>query len=350
MNNIREQLNRPLVAAGLAFLVGALFGLFALGWGLWPVTWTDASAEHLRSDLREDYLRMAIDSYARNPDPQLAMKRLAELGKEAQPALEIIKKNNGAQDPAVIGEFDKLVYGALGGPTVAAPVSETPVPGVVVEPTQAPRTSGGSNLTLILVLLCVLTLVIAAVLVYLFVLRNRGGQSAGAPAAGATIPRSARSAQAPAYTEGSPDVPVVQYLSSYALGNDLFDDSFSIDSPTGEFLGECGVGISETVGVGDPKKVTAFEVWLFDKNDIQTVTKVVMSTHAFNDPVIQQRLASKGEPVLAEPGKRITLETATLMLEARVVSMNYGSGALPANSYFDQLSLELAVWPKPAAA
>jgi hypothetical protein len=44
--------------------------------------------------------------------------------------------------------------------------------------------------------------------------------------------------------------------------------------------GECGVGISETIGVGDPKKVTAFEVWLFDKNDIQTVTKVLMSAHA----------------------------------------------------------------------
>jgi hypothetical protein len=106
------------------------------------------------------------------------------------------------------------------------------------------------------------------------------------------------------------------------------------------------VGISETIGVGDPKKVTAFEVWLFDKNDIQTVTKVLMSAHAFNDPAISQRLASKGEPVLAEPGKRIVLETATLQLEARVVNMNYGQGALPPNSFFDQMTLELAVWPK----
>jgi hypothetical protein len=138
-------------------------------------------------------------------------------------------------------------------------------------------------------------------------------------------------------------------LTTYNLGNDLYDDSFSIDSASGEFLGECGVGISETIGVGDPKKVTAFEVWLFDKNDIQTVTKVLMSQHAFNDPSINQRLASKGEPVLAEPGKRIVLETATLQLEARVVNMNYGTGALPASSFFDQLTLELAVWPKAAA-
>jgi hypothetical protein len=113
-------------------------------------------------------------------------------------------------------------------------------------------------------------------------------------------------------------------------------------------MGECGVGISDTIGVGDPKKVTAFEVWLFDKNDIQTVTKVIMSPHAFDDPTIRQRLESKGEAVLAESGKHVLLETATLQLEARVVEMTFGQGALPENSYFDRLTLELAVWPKAA--
>jgi hypothetical protein len=348
MNNLRDQLNRPLVLAGIAFVVGMIFGLVVLGWWLWPVQWTDASPQHLRADLQEDYLRMAIDSYARNPNPELAKQRLAELGEEAKPALELIKKNNGGQDPAVIGEFDRLLYGEVGAPLATLPV-ETPAEGVVVPTAALPEVTPAaaaprSSLTLILVLLCVLTLVIAAVLLYLFVFRNR--QTQGSATAGATIPRSARSAAGPAYAEATPDAPVVQYLSTYTLGNDLYDDSFSIDSPTGEFLGECGVGISETIGVGDPKKVTAFEVWLFDKNDIQTVTKVVMSTHAFNDPVISQRLASKGEPMLAEPGKRISLETATLQLEARVVSMSYGSGALPANSYFEQITLELAVWPK----
>ena len=87
---------------------------------------------------------------------------------------------------------------------------------------------------------------------------------------------------------------MAQFMASYKLGDDLFDDSFSIDFPAGEFLGECGVGISETIGVGDPKKVTAFEVWLFDKNDIQTVTKVLMSAHAFLDEATRLRLACQG--------------------------------------------------------
>ena len=92
--------------------------------------------------------------------------------------------------------------------------------------------------------------------------------------------------------------------------------------------------------------MTAFEVWLFDKNDIQTVTKVVMSAHAFLDEATRQRLESKGDPVLAEPGSEIVLETQKLKLVARVVDMAYGDGALPEQSFFDHLILELAVYPR----
>jgi len=139
---------------------------------------------------------------------------------------------------------------------------------------------------------------------------------------------------------------MAQFMTTYMLGDDLFDDSFSIDSPTGEFLGECGVGISESIGVGEPKKVTAFEVWLFDKNDIQTVTKVMMSQHAFSDDALRNRLAAKGDPFLVESGAETELETATLRLVGRVVDMAYGSGATPTQSYFERVTLELAVWQK----
>jgi len=92
--------------------------------------------------------------------------------------------------------------------------------------------------------------------------------------------------------------------------------------------------------------VTAFEVWLFDKNDIQTVTKVLMSQHAFEDETTRQRLAAKGEPVLAQPGQEMVLETQTLQLVARVVDMSYGSGPLPTDSFFDRMTLDLVVYPK----
>lgn len=115
-------------------------------------------------------------------------------------------------------------------------------------------------------------------------------------------------------------------------------------------MGECGVGISETIGIGDPKKVTAFEVWLFDKNDIQTVTKVLMSSHAYNDVATLQRLEAKGEPILVEVGKQLVLETAALQLMAKVSDVEYGHGALPDSSYFDRVTLELAIWPKVTAS
>jgi hypothetical protein len=71
-----------------------------------------------------------------------------------------------------------------------------------------------------------------------------------------------------------------------------------------------------------------------------------MSAHAFGDETIRQRLAAKGEPIQVEPGTETVLETQTLRLVVRVVDMGYGEAALPAQSFFDRVILELAVWPK----
>ena len=106
--------------------------------------------------------------------------------------------------------------------------------------------------------------------------------------------------------------PITQNMTTYVLGDDLYDEAFSIDSPNGEFLGEYGVGVSETIGIGDPKKVTALEIWLFDKNDIKTATKVLMSAHAFADQAIRGRLEAKGELIQIEAQKQVVLETETL--------------------------------------
>jgi hypothetical protein len=193
--------------------------------------------------------------------------------------------------------------------------------------------------------MCVVTLLLGGALAAFFLLRGKGRPTGEATPA-MQAQEAARQAPMTDYAAMGEELPMAQFMASYKLGDDLFDDSFSIDSPAGEFMGECGVGISDTIGVGDPKKVTAFEVWLFDKNDIQTVTKVLMSAHAFGDETIRQRLAAKGEPILAQPGQQVVLETATLQLVSRVVDMAYGEGALPGESFFDEMILELAVWKK----
>jgi hypothetical protein len=114
----------------------------------------------------------------------------------------------------------------------------------------------------------------------------------------------------------------------------------------GEFLGECGVGVSEIIGVGEPDKVTAFEVWLFDKTDIRTVTKVLMSEYAFNDEALRTKLAPKGEPVMAALGEPFHLETSGLQVQVEITELEYGEGNLPENSVFDKLTVELVASTK----
>ncbi|MBO9310396.1 MAG: hypothetical protein J7551_11510, partial [Chloroflexi bacterium] len=143
---------------------------------------------------------------------------------------------------------------------------------------------------------------------------------------------------------------VGSFMSAYVMGDDFYDDTFSIETPSGEFLGETGAGISKTIGVGSPKKVTAIECFVFDKNDVRTVTKVLMSEHAFNDEALRTELAPRGEPVLAKVGETIYLETLTLIVQVQIIDLAYGSGALPPNSFFERLALKISAYPKAKSA
>ncbi len=335
---IQEYARRPLVTGIGGLVVGLIVGLVVLGWWLWPVQWYDADPSSLQSDYQVWWMQMSIISYGATGDAATAKLQYDALGDSAADTLARIESNPGSIDPNLITQ-----YAAAVGATTQLP-AETSAPGVTSTP--ATTTKGRSNLTTLLIVMCVVTLLVGAAIVVYFVLQGRKRTDDMTP----TSPMTSTEEIAPVEWTNIPatteQAPMVQFMASYKGGDDLFDDSFSIDSPSGEFLGECGVGISETIGVGVPKKVTAFEVWLFDKNDIQTVTKVLMSAHAFNDPAIRQKLEAKGEPFQANSGGQTILETATLRLVARVVDMAYGQGAMPESSYFDSLVLELAIWQK----
>lgn len=347
MEKIRELLKNPYGSAAVAFVIGALFGLIVLGWGIFPVKWVDASPQNLRSDLQQEYLKMAVQSFVATNDIQAAQQHWQELGPNA-PELA-----NQLQASGTVPEFQMQAFlvavNSQGVAVLTTPESTAATSGTPGAAETTPTAAAGKTTSLLvpLLLLCGLLIVIGGALAYIFLIRGRRPPAEESPVSPIMQAQEInRQADKTNFVSKGQEAPVAQFMTTYMAGDDLYDDSFSIDSPAGEFLGECGVGISETVGVGDPKKVTAFEVWLFDKNDIQTVTKVLMSPHAFDDPSIHQRLESKGEPVLTEPGKDLLLETATLHLEARIVDMNYGKGAMPDNSYFDRLTLELAVWTK----
>ena len=63
----KNLLKNTTVAIGVGVVLGLLIGLL-FGWVIWPVQWTNGTPEVLRSDLQEDHLRMAIDSFARTGD------------------------------------------------------------------------------------------------------------------------------------------------------------------------------------------------------------------------------------------------------------------------------------------
>ncbi len=337
-----------------AWAVAGLIAGLALGllyaWVISPVEWKDASPSLLSEPYRQEWMRMAINSYAANRDADLALTRYQALGELGQASMQGVAAKPGSVSTTAIQNFNAVISILEGEPTTSG---GTAVPGA--EPT--PATKAGASASKLVVPVCGVTLLMGILLAAALVLRNRmatrapraqavvGPQSAdeepaAARAAGATARKAQAAVTAPAQE------PLATFRTIFTLGDDLYDDSFSIESAAGDFLGECGVGIGDMVGVGEPKKVSALEVWLFDKNDIQTVTKVLMSRYAFNDETTRARLSAKGDPILATSGEVIRLQTASLEVEARLVDFKYGEGPLPPESYFERVTIELRAWPR----
>jgi hypothetical protein len=379
--DIKDRLfEHPAAFAFAALVVGLAVGLI-FAWEVWPVKWRDASPANLRQDLQVEWVRMVADSYgvgASSSDD--AVRRLQELGNLAPQVMTEAAANPGPGGSFTLAALQEVrgYYERYSGESVtgfdqaAANPLPTSKPETLAEPTQpggfqmfgeegatypAPKEEGqiGSKFSGFL-LFCAFIVLLAVGIAIVLYLRRSGlsisfapqqqeeeyeDYQAPAPAAAAPVPP-------PPGRSGwmESEEPLVQWMATYLKGDDLFDDSFSIDAPSGEFLGECGVGIADTIGVGEPKRVSAFEIWLFDKNDIQTVTKVLMSEYLFNDQANHNRLAAKGEPILCGPGMQFTMETETLQMLVRVVDLSYGSGPMPDHSYFDRMSLELSVWPR----
>jgi hypothetical protein len=338
MEKYQKQLNNPWVIGGIGFIIGAIIGLVVLGWWLFPVQWTNAEPSDLIESSQIDWINMAIAEFALTGNQSLAVERYNALGEDK--AVILVQTGNNL-DFATAEQYASYVMAVE--PTNATSI----ILGTPVASGDTAPAAGGTALSSLLPILCgILVAVIAAAAIFL-VLRRLGIRQDKKKAAvdeelAVEEPKSVPVVSQTSYSES----PLVQQLSSYKLGDDLYDDSFSIDTPDGEFLGEFGVGISETIGVGDPKKVTAFEVWLFDKNDIQTVTKVLMSSHAYKDDALRNRLSAKGDPTQVMPGEEVLLETQTLQMVVRIVDMAYGEGPLPEESFFERLVIELAVWSK----
>jgi len=331
----------------LILLLTLLFGLglgLLIGWVIAPVSWAPSA----------DDLRAISDSYALNNDLKLAQTRLAGLSPADQARLfnriiaESAVRNRPieAEHATALSQALRLNLGS-GSPAPSTSPTTSTNPSSPI-PISTLLLAGGA--------IAVLALLAAGAFLFVRValprIRAARSRPAGEMEVGmdlgseeATEPgQPAKPAAAPAaMSAGS----LGRVQATYNAGMDNFDASFPLETAKQGFLGECGIGVSETVGDGLPDKVTAFDLWLFDKTDVRTVTQILMSDYAFNDPGVRAKLQTKGDAVLATKNQVITLETQSLKIEARVLDLAYAPNpSLPPNSYFQKLVIEIATFVK----
>jgi hypothetical protein len=328
------------IAVVVAFIIGLIWG-----YGLDPVKFYDADPTTLEQSWQDEWVRLINDRYTLNtlnaePSEEFRQGIVNALRAVDNP-VEIVQRLGLTQLTDSAQAAQLLAPAAPPGePNIIASIRPFIVGSIVM--------AVGLVIGSLLYGFYFSPLVVAPIRK-----RIRGAQ--GTDAAGAAqihniqaarVMRDQLAKEAAAAPVSDLGKPVVRHVSIYNPGR-AYDDSFSIEDALkdDEFLGECGATISETIGVGDPEKVAAIEIWLFDKEDfVRTLTTVFVSEHAYNDPAIRSKLEPKGELIIAKPGAIAKLETSSLLLQARIVDMAYGTGPLPPNSYFDKMTIEIQTW------
>jgi len=339
----------------LSLVAGILIGWFVIGWGIAPVEWTNATPGHLREDYKSAYIAYASQEFYSTGDLTLLQSRLGldlpDSSKIPWLAEEdlLLEDITTAMAKASSYRLDSYMSALNGVQQIVMQDQGLPIPAEMPDAETGTEESTGEATPLAKLLrigaigaVALLVLGAAGVAWYLLTGRNRPSSDGGTAMATGPDVITAE----PGVGVSGADLPVKSFNTPYVLGDDYFDPSFSIEIGS-DFMGECGIGISETIGAGEPKKVTAFEAWLFDKSDIRTVTKVLATQYAYSDPDLRAKLEPKGDIVLLSPGQEIVLETSALRVKARIKDIEYAQGAsLPPSSFVQRVSFEVQAWVK----
>jgi predicted flap endonuclease-1-like 5' DNA nuclease len=121
--------SKVLIVGVVTFLIGAFIGLVVLGWWIFPVQWTGGTLQHVDSEIQDEWLRMAIDSYSLNQDQERAQAHYDALGPQKESILLAIAKDPGEQNPTSIVDFGLAV-----GVESLAELESVPTP--AVQPTK----------------------------------------------------------------------------------------------------------------------------------------------------------------------------------------------------------------------
>jgi hypothetical protein len=243
------------------------------------VQWTDADPGDLKAVHKASYLQMIADAYSLTGNVELARARLKSLKGPEEDDTDLSALLHGTiEDQIGAGSADAAMR--LEGLSSAVILPPPPTPG----PTSAEPGGIMGSSWLRGVGIAFLVLLLGTGMLLLF------------------------------------------FETAYNLGDEGYDVSYSVESPTGEFLGECGISALESADASGPVGVVAFELWLFDKEDVRTEARVLMSEEAFGDDALREEMATRGELIKAEQGQVVVLETANLRVDASVIDLVYESG------------------------
>jgi hypothetical protein len=145
----------------------------------------------------------------------------------------------------------------------------------------------------------------------------------------------------------SQEKPIVTFApTTYRYGDDHYDEDFAINGNMDELIGECGASIADRLGLDTPARVSALALWVFDKNDFQSTTKVLMTDFAYNDSVVKAKLKSRGDAVLATDNGVVEIMTSTLRVEVLVSDLQYNADNNPPHGYFQNVTLTYQVYKR----
>jgi hypothetical protein len=353
---------------GLVFVVGLLIGLVVLGWVVFPVRWTQALPSDLRTDYRDDYLRLVADSYALTGDLDAAVERLRFWKPADMVTLlgQLSLEAEAQEDTMAALRLRRLAEDAYA--VRAARVQPTVPPA----PTPA-GASGAAGTTLTLFLLLLAALVVMAVLLVLSRALGVWPQRAvPGPTPAAVVgeaeaaedeepfweevdtDRVAAGEEEPEATEGLaaeetgeeeegeaplpsmlpapgtvpatvvvPPVPSPLKVQTLRFNGDPTYNETRAITDNQVYLGEYGMGVGQT-NPQYPDRVYSLEVWLFDKGDINTVTAVLLHPDVYADEELRQQAAGQHEAVPLQPGAPIHLRTKRLRLDGHIRRVEFG--------------------------
>ncbi len=348
---------RPSSAVVGAFAVGLLIGWLVIGWWIWPVTWANALPIDLSPEYRQTYVIGIAYVFQATGDVERARREMETLGGGTEQR-RVLEEVLAAASPA---DRDALIELERALPLPLLPRSSMP--------------TGGESSWLLLLLGLLLGMFLIGLGAAAFFLVKSGGIFV-------RIPEWARSpVSSPPPGPASPVKPVIDvvprteavaeeirpkeerkplaperelrfreklgsFTPTFRRGIEEYTENFDLAAPDGsEYEGDCGMGISETLE-GDDDRVTALEVWLFDKSDIRTQTYVLASEYAHGDPALRTRLSSHGPEVPARPGETFTIESKSLVLLGKVLSVTYADEGEPPQSVFEEVKVSLEVYRK----